>query len=66
VRKEALTKAGLRQIPVESLATSQSQRHHAYAEASSNEPTAVELAEFEADAVSGVEADDDAGLVCEP
>lgn len=42
--------------------------HHAYAEASSSEPTAVELAEFDADAVSVLEVEEagDAGLVCEP
>jgi hypothetical protein len=58
VRKAGLTKAGLRQIPVDSLATSQSQRHYAYPEASSDEPTAVELAEFEADFVSVVEVEE--------
>ena len=39
-----------------------------YAEASSNEPTAVKLAELDADAVSVVEVgeEDDGELVCEP
>lgn len=53
---------------VDSLAASQSQRHYAYAEASIKEPTAVELAEFEADAesvVKGEEADGEE-LVSEP
>jgi hypothetical protein len=63
-----LTKAGLRQIRLDSLPMSQSQRHYAYAEASSSEPTVVELAEVEADAVSVVEVEegDDVELVCEP